>query len=597
MLESATSPQLFRSPAVIHFAPKKTRCGTCHEALNVQKTLPGKRAATLAIGEFLTHETVYYCPKCREVFYSHELRTLIPQHSNFGYDIMVYIGKLLFLECRGYQQIRLELQRKNIRISKSEIASLSRKFVLYLGELHRSVQHKTKKYMRLNGGYILHLDGTCDGESPHLISVLDGITEIVLDNKKLPSENSEDLIPFLAGIKKAYGAPLAVVSDMGKGIALAIAEVFKHIPSFICHYHFLKAVGKRLLEKDYAIIRDGLRKYNVRVVLNTTKRRLEKRTGETSSFVDDIVTGIEDHQLPTECSLGAVPAAAAYTLVSWVLDSGVESNGFGFPFDQSYLVFYQRLQEVGLRLHESFRIQLQGDWKENKVYSTISHALHGVLADPTLRKAAERMEEKLLVFNRLRKAMRITLPENKRGLNDNGEQPVRIKTIEKEVGKFRTWLAMRKDYAEDTEYQKLVEQIDTYQEKLFADPIAVHIKDGSMLVQPQRTNNILERFFRKLMRGYRKRNGFESVDRILKTMLPDTPLTMNLKNREYMKILLAGRDTLEQRFADVDAKQIRRLMQESHGGDARHPHLKKILRIPDLPKSIVSLLEQAASCA
>merc|ERR1711964_361373 len=135
---------------------------------------------------------------------------------------------------------------------------------------------------------------------------------------------------------------------------------------------------------------------------------------------------------PTECSLGAVPAAAAYTLVSWVLDSGVESNGFGFPFDQSYLVFYQRLQEVGLRLHESFRIQLQGDWKENKVYSTISHALHGVLADPTLRKAAERMEEKLLVFNRLRKAMRITLPENKRGLNDNGKQPVRIKTIEKE---------------------------------------------------------------------------------------------------------------------------------------------------------------------
>ena len=50
MIESATSPQLFRAPAVIHFAPKKTRCCTCHEALNVQKTLPGKRAATLAIG-------------------------------------------------------------------------------------------------------------------------------------------------------------------------------------------------------------------------------------------------------------------------------------------------------------------------------------------------------------------------------------------------------------------------------------------------------------------------------------------------------------------------------------------------------------------
>ncbi|MEE1551508.1 MAG: hypothetical protein V1244_07780, partial [Nitrospinaceae bacterium] len=242
--------------------------------MKVQKTNPGRRASTLAIGDFIGHETLCYCPACRRVFHSREFRGLIPEHGNFGYDIMVCIGKLLFLECRGYQQIRLELQRKNIRISKSEIASLSRKFVLYLGELHRSVQRKTKKYMRFNGGYILHLDGTCDGGSPHLISALDGITEIVLENKKLPSENSEDLIPFLAGIKKAYGAPLAVVSDMGKGIALAIAEVFKHIPAFICHYHFLKAVGKRLLEKDYAIIRDGLRKYNVRVVLNTTKRRL-----------------------------------------------------------------------------------------------------------------------------------------------------------------------------------------------------------------------------------------------------------------------------------------------------------------------------------
>ena len=78
-------------------------------------------------------------------------------------------------------------------------------------------------------------------------------------------------------------------------------------------------------------------------------------------------------------------------------------------------------------------------------------------------------------------------------------------------------------------------------------------------------------------------------------MLPDTPLTMNLRNREYMKILLAGKDTLEQRFADVDAKQIRRLMKQSQGGNAKCPQLKRILRIPDLPKSIVSLLEQTVS--
>ena len=122
--------------------------------------------------------------------------------------------------------------------------------------------------MRLNGGYVLHLDGTCDGGSPHLVSALDGITEIVLENVKLQSENAEDLIPFLTCIKASYGVPLAVVSDMGKGIAGAVRQVFANTPTFICHYHFLKAVGKALLGDDRAAMREKLRRHNVRVVLN-----------------------------------------------------------------------------------------------------------------------------------------------------------------------------------------------------------------------------------------------------------------------------------------------------------------------------------------
>ena len=235
LLINTTSTHLFPSPVVIHFTPERTTCPVCHESLNVLKTKPGKRSATLAIGNFIAHETVCYCPRCGRVFCSTELRTLIPEHCNFGYDIIVFIGESLFLRCRNYQQIRLELQQRNIGISESEIAFLAKKFVLYLGVAHRLAQRKTKKYMRMNGGYILHLDGTCDGGSPHLISVLDGITEIVLANRKLPSENAEDLIPFLQSIKKAYGVPLAVVSDMGKGIAVAVGKVFRKVPAFICH--------------------------------------------------------------------------------------------------------------------------------------------------------------------------------------------------------------------------------------------------------------------------------------------------------------------------------------------------------------------------
>ncbi len=597
MMLDITSANLFPSPVVIHFKKERSPCSLCHEELKVLKTCPSKRVSTLAIGNFIGHETVYYCPRCGSVFHSKELQLLVPVNCNFGYDIIVFIGESLFLRSRNYQEIRLELQQRNICISESEIAFLAKKFVLYLGLLHRSVQCETEKYMHTNnGGYILHLDGTCDGGSPHLISVLDGMTKIVLDNKKLPSENADDLTPFLESIREAYGAPLAVVSDMGKGIALAVKEVFKDVPAFICHFHFLKAIGKNLFGNENDIIRKGLRKYNVRVILRRTKKRLEAIIDSTTDLVPEMVKGIENEMLSTECPLGSVPAVATYTLISWVLDANAESNGFGFPFDWSYLVFYQRLQEVSHRLHQLYEIQLQGNWKENKVYSKISHDLHSFMNDPDLKQAAMRMEEKVAVFNRLRKAMRITLPENKRGLNDNGDPLVNMKTIEKEVVKFRRWLLKSREYSEHKEFQKLLLQIDSYWGKLFADPIVITTSAGKILVQPQRTNNILEQFFRKLMRSYRKKNGFNSVERVIKTMLTDTPLTMNLKNKEYMKIILAGKETLEERFAEIDSKEVRLGLEQSKAEISTvHPEIKNILRTPNLPQLIFSLLQQAAS--
>jgi len=596
MMRGITSANLFPTSVVIHFRPENNTCPACHETLKVWKTYPGRKAATLAIGNFIGHETLYYCQGCGYVLRSNELRTLIPENCNFGYDIIVFIGKSLFLQSHNYQEIRLELQQRNVWISESEIAFLAKKFVMYLGLIHRSSQNELEKYMHMNGGYILHLDGTCDGGSPHLISVLDGITKIVLDNKKLSSENAPDLIPFLESIKESYGVPLAVVSDMGKGIALAVKEVFKNIPAFICHFHFLKAVGKNLFGDENDIIRKSLRKHNVRVILRRTKKRLEKIIVDTTELVPEVVKGIEHGKLPVECPLSGVPVVVTYTLISWVLDANAESNGFGFPFDWSYLVFYQRLQEACLHLHKLFRIQLQGDWKENKVYSKLSHDLLGVMNDSDLKEAVSRMEEKVAVFNRLRKAMRITLPETGRGLNDNGDQPFNMKTIEKEVGKFRNWLLRNESYSKHKEYQKLLEQIETYWGKLFADPIVVTTAAGKILVQPQRTNNILEQFFRKLMRGYRKKNGFNSVERIIRTMLPDTPLTMNLKNKEYMQIILAGKETLEERFAEIDSKEVRLGLAQSRVEISTiHPGIKKIIRIPDLPKLVVSLLEQAAS--
>ena len=80
----------------------------------------------------------------------------------------------------------------------------------------------------------------------------------------------------------------------------------------------------------------------------------------------------------------------------------------------------------------------------------------------------------------------------------------------------------------------MAEQIDKYGDRLFADPIEVDTPNGKVTIYPQRTNNILEQFFRGIRRAHRRKTGNDSMGRTLQTMLADTPLVKNLDNPAYM---------------------------------------------------------------
>ena len=84
----------------------------------------------------------------------------------------------------------------------------------------------------------------------------------------------------------------------------------------------------------------------------------------------------------------------------------------------------------------------------------------------------------------------------------------------------------------------MITQLDKYWKKLFADPLPIDTPEGIMYIQPQRTNNILERFFRGEKRRGRKKSGMASLSKVLKAALADTPLVQNLKKSEYTEIIL-----------------------------------------------------------
>ena len=163
---------------------------------------------------------------------------------------MVQVGRRLFVDHHNTEEIRAELRARNIPISASQIGTLGRKFVVYLAIAHQPSAARITETLQINGGYILHLDGTCDRNSPVLMTGLDGVTEIILGSVKLPSENTDQIIPFLTRLKALLGQPIATVHDMGAGIQKAVTTVFGRQHDFICHYHFLRDLGRDLLGPD-----------------------------------------------------------------------------------------------------------------------------------------------------------------------------------------------------------------------------------------------------------------------------------------------------------------------------------------------------------
>ena len=585
MADGVSPSVIFPNLPTIHFAPEIQECLTCESRAHVWKTRV-KTVVTLDIGAFHAKETELFCPNDQTVFTSEQLRQLTPTGCVFGYDVIVEVGLALFTRCRNNQEIMNELTARNVFISEREISYLGRKFIIYLALAHRESQAPLRELMAHNGGYILHVDGTCDGDSPNLFCGLDGISELVLDAIKIPSEKKELLVPFFQRIKEQYGKPRALVHDMGKGILTAIEKVFPGLPDFICHFHFLRDIGKDQLSDEYVALQKRLRRLKVRSALRQRAKYLERKISLNPEVVDEVTASLESGAWQTD-SWDHIPLITTYVLIQWVFDYPRQSGGYGFPFDRPYLDFYRRLQTAHRLLGKIMDVHLGSAVKDNKPFVLIYKTFKEAVEDNRLNGLAASLERKAEVFDKLRAAMRIALREGKDGINDNGDD-AEIKTIEANVTAFRKWLAGDKRRA--STYAKMLVQLDKYWAKLFADPLPVVTSDGLGYIQPQRTNNILERFFRAEKRRGRKKSGVISLNKTLKAALAETPLVQNLNNQEYYKIVLNGCSDLAQRFAQIDAQLVQKEMKAAkNNADKILPTIKTVIKDSALTTKISTL--------
>jgi hypothetical protein len=534
---------------------------------------------TLPIGEWIARETIWWNPATHQVYPSADLRRLVAPGCNYGYDVLVEVGRTLFVEAQPVRQIITQLAQRHVHLSASTAAELGRRFIVLLALAHRRCAGRLQQAMSLQGGYILHLDATYEDKSPLLMTGIDAVMEIVLGNIKLPSEKADGIVPFLRQLKQCFGPPLALVHDMSKGILAAIQEVFPGLPDFICHFHFLRDLGKDLFGAEYDTLRKRLQTHGtvgqLRARLRTWQKQIDADLPLRQTLAQLPVSG-----WPTQ-PLSQAPLLAAYLLAHWVLAGLHQGQGYGFPFDRPLLALARRAQEVYAHLQSLISLGAGEDWRRNLPFHHLGLDLQDLVNDRPLGHTLNRLETHSQLFDQLRQALHLAPVTGHQGLNHDGDS-IEMKTLQREVQAFTEQIRARPDYSTTPAFQKMIEQIDHYGPKLFAAPLVVSTPHGTRTIQPQRTNNLMERFFRDLKRLCRHKTGCQALGRTLRTMLADTTLVHNLQNPEYLKILLDGQPTLEALFAQIDPAAVREELEKAQQNPEKVPRaLKRFIgRLP-----------------
>ena len=267
----------------IEFVAEAETCSVCAGPVKIQKSKI-RTVVTYQEGAFHAKEVRKHCAQdsSHPIMGSEALAHLVKPQACFGYDLIVQVGLARYVRGKQRNEIRAELYRKcGYSPSEGSISNLCDRFLHYLEALHLSRVPALCRAMQ--GGYPLHLDATCEHGKGGLFICMDGWRNWVLMAIRIPSEHGDHLRPLVEKTATLFGDPIATVRDLGDAVAKAVAPLRKRgIPDFVCHYHFLGAVGEKLFETSYRTLRNLIRQSKVHSDMRVLLRELRKYRRSTT---------------------------------------------------------------------------------------------------------------------------------------------------------------------------------------------------------------------------------------------------------------------------------------------------------------------------
>jgi len=496
--------------------------------------------------------------------------------SNAGYDVMVFVGLKRFLEHRQRPEIITTLREEyGVRLSAGEVSHLAKRFVEYLGRLHRARAGELKAALISDGGWPMHVDATGEHGRGTLFVVMAGWRRWVLGAFKPATEKAELLLPCMRETVRLFGAPCAAMRDLGRAVTPAINDLVKelglNIPVLACHQHLLADVGKDLLEPAHAELRELFRRTGVRPKLGGLVRELG-RNPKLGEAIEEARQAVRDWQSMTDAGhripTGRDGLAVVRSIGQRVLDYPAAATGRDFPFDRPYLDLYNRSLEA-LRATDAFLRSPPDDPKVVRYLKRLNKYLAPVASEVSFRKTTRLLRRRAALFDEMRDVLRLAADP------PQGETAQDLEMMRDQFDKWVASLKQRRPErgpAQDIRdaIDLIVEHVDRHGKNLWGHAIALPPGAGGGIRLVERTNFLLEgRFFKPLKHGERRRSGRRILTHDLEHLPAEAALAFNLGREDYVNIVCGSLDRLHEAFAQLDQDE-RELRRKGTAPDEQH---------------------------
>lgn len=499
----------------LYFSPSYSLCPECGRKLLFCRRY--RRTVKSSSGIFMAVSEKRRCP-LHGIYGSGILESIVSSHCTYASDVMIESALQMFIKGRSSSEIS---QILDTGISDRHVRRLGSIALDIFRKIHEENIPKLREHMK---SYILQIDGTTDSEYSMIVVVRDSVSGFVLHVKRCHSESQESIEDIMQSIREKFGMPSGITCDMRAGIISAAGNVFPGIPIRICLMHFLRDLGKDLMENLHRDIGVMINRAGIKSPLKSILREIPDYYQGT---LDEIGHGF--------CSN---PGRMEIMAIRKILEDLLSVNGgsgYGFPFSMKNLNFFIACDDAMRKLsHILPRVK---EDESMKYISAITGHLSMITGSQVIRETASRLRDiNSLIFQSIRKAF--MMPDIGNLSIDSKYNPVRDDPLVRDqcsmvFGELEVYLNAN---IEVHMFQAAKLAIDRYQKResmLFAQNAAGTIP---------RTNNNMEIFFRKIRRNVRKRCGNIATGNVLAQSGEALALFQNMGSPEYREMVFGSSD-------------------------------------------------------